>query len=400
MNWKTKYAKGLGRLGMKYERTFHQLANVIDLIGGGTPKTSVSEYWDGNIPWISVKDFNNDDRYVCTTEKSITQAGLNNSSTKLLAHDDIIISARGTVGELAMIPFPMAFNQSCYGIRGKKDIIIQPYLYYLLKDSVRLLKSQTHGSVFDTITRETFANIKISLPSILEQQIISDTLSALDDKITINKKINHHLEQIAQAVFKSWFVDFEPWGGVMPDDWREVELGNVVTLSAGGDKPVLCSSTPTNECSIPVFSNGIDNFGLYGYTDIPKVTEECVTVSARGTIGFVCLRQEPFVPIVRLITAIPNKEFITAKYLYLYINSIHIAGVGTTQQQLTVPDFKKYRILVPSFDVVNNFTETVAPMLDTIRHKRWENARLMAVRDTLLPRLMSGELSVADLTVK
>ena len=178
---------------MKSERTSHQLADVIDLIGGGTPKTSISEYWGGNIPWISVKDFNNDNRYVYTTEKSITKAGLDNSSTKLLAHDDIIISARGTVGELAMIPFPMAFNQSCYGIRGKKDIIIQPYLYYLLKDNMCLLKSQTHGSVFDTITRETFTNIKISLPSINEQQIIADTLSALDDKIAINGKINHHL---------------------------------------------------------------------------------------------------------------------------------------------------------------------------------------------------------------
>ncbi|MDR2734150.1 MAG: restriction endonuclease subunit S, partial [Spirochaetota bacterium] len=137
---------------MKSERTFYRLANVIDLIGGGTPKTSVPEYWDGNIPWLSVKDFNNGDRYVYTTEKSISQAGLDNSSTKLLTHNDIIISARGTVGELAMIPFPMAFNQSCYGIRGKKGIIVQPYLYYLLKNSICLLKSQTHGSVFDTIT--------------------------------------------------------------------------------------------------------------------------------------------------------------------------------------------------------------------------------------------------------
>ena len=178
---------------MKSERTSYQLADIIYLIGGGTPKTGVSEYWDGDSPWLSVKDFNNDNRYVYTTEKSITQAGIDNSSTKMLAHDDIIISARGTVGELAMIPFPMAFNQSCYGVRGKKDIIIQPYLYYLLKNSIRLLKSQTHGSVFDTITRDTFANIEVSLPSLKEQQMIADTLIALDDKIANNKTINHHL---------------------------------------------------------------------------------------------------------------------------------------------------------------------------------------------------------------
>jgi type I restriction enzyme S subunit len=206
------------------------------------------------------------------------------------------------------------------------------------------------------------------------------------------EKINHHLEQMAQAIFKSWFVDFEPWGGVMPSDWWEVELGDVAMLSAGGDKPTVCSPTKTNECAVPVFSNGIDDFGLYGYTDRPKITEESVTVSARGTIGFVCLRQDPFVPIVRLVTAIPNNDFITAKYLYLYFSSIHIAGVGTTQQQLTVPDFKKYRILVPNIKAVTDFNDTIEPMFDTMRHKRAENAHLATLRDTLLPRLMSGEV--------
>lgn len=105
-----------------------KLSDVIDLIGGGTPNTSVTEYWDGQIPWISVKDFSDDSRYIHSTEKTITEVGLENSSTKLLDVDDIIISARGTVGKLAMIPFPMAFNQSCYGIRGKKDLIDQSYL--------------------------------------------------------------------------------------------------------------------------------------------------------------------------------------------------------------------------------------------------------------------------------
>ena len=382
---------------MKSEQTSYQLADIIDLIGGGTPKTSVSEYWDGDIPWLSVKDFNNDNRYVYTTEKSITQAGLENSSTKMLAYDDIIISARGTVGELAMIPFPMAFNQSCYGVRGKKDIIIQPYLYYLLKDNIRLLKSQTHGSVFDTITRDTFANIEVSLPSLEEQQMIADTLIALDDKISNNKKVNHHLEQMAQAIFKSWFVDFEPWSGKQPSDWYEAELGEVSILNAGGDRPILFSQASTPECPVPVYSNGIDNFGLYGYTDLPKVLEESVTVSARGTIGYVCLRQEPFVPIVRLVTVIPNSSLLTAKFLYLYLRSINIAGVGTTQQQLTVPDFKKYRVLVPSFNTVIEFTSTVEPMFDEIRHNRNEATNLTALRDALLPRLMSGELSVSDI---
>ena len=96
-----------GQLDMKY-----RLSEIMELIGGGTPKTSKPEYWDGNIPWLSVKDFNNNCRYVYNTEKNITQLGFDNSSTKLLKKGDIIISARGTVGELATIPYPMAFNQS------------------------------------------------------------------------------------------------------------------------------------------------------------------------------------------------------------------------------------------------------------------------------------------------
>lgn len=168
------------------------LIDIVELIGGGTPKTSKSEYWGGNINWLSVKDFNNENRYVYSTEKSITEEGLNNSSTKLLKKDDIIISARGTVGELAMIPFPMAFNQSCYGIRAKEDID-STFLYYLIKNSVRKLKVMTHGSVFDTITKDTFANIEVDIPDIETQHRIAKMLAVIDDKVENNQRINNNL---------------------------------------------------------------------------------------------------------------------------------------------------------------------------------------------------------------
>ena len=123
----------------------YKLSEVMDLIGGGTPKTSIPEYWNGTIPWLSVKDFNNDFRYVYKTEKSITQLGLKNSSTKLLQKGDIIISARGTVGEIATIPFTMAFNQSCYGLRAKKGTVTSDYLYYLIKHNISVLKKKLMG---------------------------------------------------------------------------------------------------------------------------------------------------------------------------------------------------------------------------------------------------------------
>ena len=168
------------------------LIDYIELIGGGTPKTTVPEYWNGNIPWLSVKDFNNDKRYVYSTEKHISQSGFENSPTKMLHKDDIIISARGTVGEIAMIPFDMAFNQSCYGIRASRGID-KPFLYYLLKNCISQLKRMTHGSVFDTITRDTFANIEVDIPDAETQKRISSVLADIDNKIEVNDAINDNL---------------------------------------------------------------------------------------------------------------------------------------------------------------------------------------------------------------
>lgn len=135
--------------------------NLIELIGGGTPKTSVEEYWNGDIPWFSVVDAPNEsDVYVLTTEKNITTEGLNNSSAKLLRRGTTIISARGTVGKCAMVAVPMAMNQSCYGVIGKNNISDE-YIYFQLKNAVQTLQQMGHGSVFNTITRDTFKNIKV-----------------------------------------------------------------------------------------------------------------------------------------------------------------------------------------------------------------------------------------------
>lgn len=171
----------------------YKLSELMDVIGGGTPKTSNPEYWNGDIPWLSVKDFNNDCRYVYQTEKSITKYGLDNSSTKLLDKGDMIISARGTVGEIASIPYPMAFNQSCYGLRAKTDLTTSDFLYYLIKHNIAILKKQTHGSVFDTITKDTFDGIEVDIPDLDVQKRIASLLSNMDAKIELNTKINENL---------------------------------------------------------------------------------------------------------------------------------------------------------------------------------------------------------------
>ena len=209
--------------------------------------------------------------------------------------------------------------------------------------------------------------------------------------------VNKNLEQQAQAIFKSWFVDFEPYNGVMPSEWSVSTLSSVSIMGAGGDKPQNVSQTKTDLYQYPIYSNGLSDEGLYGFTDIAKIHEESVTVSARGTIGFVCLRHIPYVPIVRLVTLIPKKEFISAKFLYLWLKQLHITGTGTTQQQLTVPDFQKTEILIPSQEIATLFTTTVEPIFEKIWANQSENEKLSSLRDTLLPKLMSGELDVSGI---
>lgn len=114
--------------------------------------------------------------------------------------------------------------------------------------------------------------------------------------------INDNLEEQAKALFKSWFVDSDR------NEWVHYELGDITLITAGGDRPSKYTNKKTIECYVPIYSNGIDNEGLYGYTDVAKIHEESITISARGTIGYVCLRLEPYVPIVRLISIIPNKK--------------------------------------------------------------------------------------------
>jgi len=138
--------------------------DTVEVIGGGTPKTSVDEYWNGDIPWFSVVDAPSDtDVFVVGTQKNITSAGLENSSTRLLAEGTTIISARGTVGKVALVGVPMTMNQSCYGLRGIDTGAY--FTYYATRNLVTTLKQHSHGSVFDTITRDTLTSMTAIAPS-------------------------------------------------------------------------------------------------------------------------------------------------------------------------------------------------------------------------------------------
>ncbi|QKQ51379.1 restriction endonuclease subunit S [Achromobacter denitrificans] len=188
---------GLGLIPTHWSaRSFH---DMIRIIGGGTPKTSNPDYWGGHIPWYSVVDApNSADTFVVNTEKKITQAGLDGSSTKLLPFGTTIISARGTVGKLALTGCEMAMNQSCYGLRGRNNDTY--FTYFSTQRLVERLRQQAHGSVFDTITTATFKGVKVVSPP---QSIIArfeTNVEFLMERVLVNLKTLTSLTQLRDTL--------------------------------------------------------------------------------------------------------------------------------------------------------------------------------------------------------
>jgi len=144
--------------------SFQRFSDIVGVLSGGTPKTSVPEYWGGRIPWFSVVDAPRPaDVYVVDTERKVTEAGIENSAAEVLPLDTTIITARGTVGKCALVGAPMAMNQSCYGLRARGSV--GPlFVYFATREMVAVLQQRAHGSVFDTITRDTFADVSVVVP--------------------------------------------------------------------------------------------------------------------------------------------------------------------------------------------------------------------------------------------
>ena len=378
----------------------YKLSEIMDIIGGGTPKTSKPEYWNGDIPWLSVKDFNNDYRYVYETEKTITQLGLDNSSTKLLKRNDSIISARGTVGEMAMIPYPMAFNQSCYGLRAKEGLVDEEYLYYLIKHNVVVLKKNTHGSVFDTITRDTFDGIEVELPSLVEQKVVASILRDLDDKIEVNNEINKNLFEQVRALYKDRFIDLMPFGGSMPSDWHLGTVSEIIELHDSKRIPLSSRERAELDKIYPYYgaTSVMDYVDRYLFDGIYLLLGEDGTV-VDGQ-GFPILQYvEGKFWVNNHAHIITGKNGFTVELLYLLFSLTNVQSIvtGAVQPKISQANLNKVPIVIPSEAELKAFDESIQPFFAEIRNLRAENDRLATVRDSMLPRLMSGELDVSDL---
>ncbi len=383
------------------------LSDLIYLIGGGTPKTTEPEYWNGDIPWLSVKDFNNVNRYVYSTEKSITEKGLNNSSTKMLEKNDIIISARGTVGEIAMLSCPMAFNQSCYGIKGKEGIN-QTFLYYLIKNYINKLKMLTHGSVFDTITMSTFANIEVLVPNIDSQEKISTLLAQIDDKIEINNKINNNLLEQVLTLYRNKFVDTANNERAIcrADEYFDISIGKTPPRK----EPQWFSTNPQDVTWVSISDMG--TCGLYISSSSEQLTKQAVErhnvkvvpdntvlLSFKLTVGRIAITNGEMTTNEAIAHFKTDKKEIN-EYLYCYLKCFNYQTMGSTSSIATAVNSKIIKgmpFVVPTNDELEEFHIFAAPMFAKIKANQIETDNLTALRDTLLPKLMSGELDVSNI---
>lgn len=294
----------------------------------------------------------------------------------------------GTDGEFVYAGFLIKFS-----IDEKK--VNPKYIKYFCqsKQYQDWINSFNTGSTRGNINAQTLGKMEIPLIERKMQDALVSILSSIDKKIKKNNEVNNNLEQQVQTLFRNQFLTQK----FLPDGWTRATLGEVSLMGAGGDKPKTVSDTQTENCPYPIYSNGISNDGLYGFTNECKIKDESITVSARGTIGFVCLRHIPYTPIVRLITLIPKTDVLSAKYLYLWLRNMHIHGTGTTQQQLTVPDFRKTDIILPTKEEMTLFTDTITPLFEAIWENQAQNLKLSNTRDALLPMLMSGKLDISYL---
>ena len=250
------------------------------------------------------------------------------------------------------------------------------------------------GTATPQITRKSLSPLKIYYPeSISEQQQIVDMLDTLFADIEKEKQVVQQNLQNAKELFES---ELNALLTSNTDNWTEKSLNDVCkTISAGGDKPLVCSDYETELCKVPIYSNGVANNGLYGYTDKPTVFEPAITVSARGTIGFVCKREQPFCPIVRLITLVP-KEGIDLSFFAYVLKLAVPQNTGSSIPQLTVPNLKPQKIKSPDLAT----QKVIAQKLDTL-HEQTQKleqvytqqiADLDELKQAILKKTFNGEL--------
>ena len=370
------------------------ISDLGTVVGGATPSTKKSEnYVEGEIAWITPKDLSTfKGRYIESGERNITEAGLKSCSAKLLPKNTVLFSSRAPIGYIAI-----AANEVCTN-QGFKSVIPNEntdplFLYYLLKFNKDKIERMGSGTTFKEISAKVMKSIKVFVPgSKSMQRDIASILGAIDDKIELNNKINNNLEQQVSALYKSWFEDFEITNSVCPENWSYQELSTIADIASGKRPPI--KSNICNE-ETPIYLVGAAS--VMGFTSEANHTDKILVTGRVGTHGVIQRFNTPcWTSDNTLVITSPYYEFTNQILHRIDYSSMNR---GSTQPLITQGDMKKVVVLVPDEHTLAKFEEFAGSLMAKWEANNKENIKLTSLRDTLLPKLMSGELDVSDIDI-
>ncbi|MDD4118686.1 MAG: restriction endonuclease subunit S [Kiritimatiellae bacterium] len=395
----------------------YKLGDVAQVIGGGTPSTTKEEYWNGEIGWLTPRDLTGYSyKYISKGERNITEEGLKNSSARLIPEGTVLMTSRAPIGYLAIAGKELCTNQGFKSFIVDEDKINNEYLYYLLKSNIDRIKSLGTGSTFAEVSASILKSFEIEIPDLPTQKEIASILSSLDEKIELNLQMNQTLEAMAQAIFKEWFVNFnfpgfdgelvdglpKGWNRCLIKDFGKIVCGKTPSKAVkeyfGGEYMFIKIPDMHNSVFIIETTDSLTEEGVNSQSNktIPPFS---ICVSSIATVGLVCINPEPCQTNQQINSIIPkNKDL--RYFLYFLTTSMKdtflaTASGGTATLNMNTSQFSNIRAFMPSEDVLNEFDEIVSPIMEKILENEYNIKSLTQTRDTLLPKLMSGQLEIS-----
>lgn len=381
---------------------------------GGTPKSTNLSYYGGEIPWLNTKeiDFNR----IYSTEKTITDSGLNNSSAKWIVPNTVTVAMYGaTAGKSCIVKVPMTTNQACCNLTINDEVADYEFVYYTLKNDYTTLASLANGGAQQNLNAQIIKDYVLKMPSLADQRRIASILSSLDRKIELNNKINADLEEMAQAIFKNWFVDFEPFKdskfvdselGMIPEGWKVGTLKDLLYLRKDsikaankGNLPYLPIDTIPMHCLVATDFKSNDE----AKSSLQTFEQNDIVVGAMR-VYFHRVILAPCKGITRttcFVLSVKNENALA--YSLMQCNQDEaISFAEKTSKGSTMPyavwdgGYGEYKVVIPPSEVMKSFNDLLSNFFSKMNKNTIENSRLSLLRDTLLPRLMSGELEVPE----
>ena len=323
--------------------------------------------------------------------------------TKPAKAGDVIMSVRAPVGDLNITPVDMCLGRGVCSLRMKNGN--QSFLYYMMKYYVPHLLKKESGTVFGSVNRSDINGLEVDIPE--DEQIqrrIARYLEMIDDKIELNNKINNNLFEQMQALYKAWFVDFEPFGGVRPSSWNDTNIYAIANIIYGA--PFASKLFNTDGLGKPIIRiRDLKEQAFVTFTteEHPKghlIQPGDIVVGMDGEFRPYIWGNEPAWLNQRVCIFESNRPQGKAFVLYTIkplLNKIEQTQVATTVIHIGKKDFDAFEIILPDEATLDSFDSITAPMIEQIVNNRLQNKRLAVLRDKLLPKLMSGELDVSDI---